>query len=277
MVRPTSRCTTWLCVWSLLTAMAAGQAAPPPTATNQGATPAGNDTEKKAPSPAENPPAPAPASPAATSNLVPMTKENDLWIDQKRKIVVVDGVVCLREGTLEMFAVPKGTKEHEAIVAVHCQARLVHAALLAIGAKSGTPVRFDPSYAPPTGTTIDVFVLWKDAEGKNHQVRAQEWIKHEKSGKEMAYDFVFAGSGFAKDEISGEQVYFADGGDLICVSNFPTATLDIPILSSQDNQALLFSAFTERIPPKGTKVRLVLRPRQDASPGEKDPPPEKKP
>jgi len=42
-----------------------------------------------------------------------------LWIDQKRKYVVVDGKVSMREGPLEMFACPKGTKEHESIVP-HC-------------------------------------------------------------------------------------------------------------------------------------------------------------
>src|SRR5262245_5807903 len=34
----------------------------------------------------------------------------DVWLDTKRNAVVVDGQVCLREGLLEMFAVPKGRK-----------------------------------------------------------------------------------------------------------------------------------------------------------------------
>ena len=74
----------------------------------------------------------------------------------------------------------------------------------------------------------------------------------------------------------------ANSGDLICVSNFNTATLDLPVESSQANASLLFTAFTERIPPHGTKVRLVLIPRQkkeepkDAKPAESKPD-EKKP
>ena len=47
-------------------------------------------------------------------------------------------------------------------------------------------------------------------------------------------------------------------GDLICVSNFPTATLDLPIESSQSNEALLFEAFTGRVPPRGTQVDLIF-------------------
>ena len=60
---------------------------------------------------------------------------------------------------------------------------------------------------------------------------------------------------------TGSSSYLAEGGDLICVSNFPGAMLDLPIESSQATSDLLFEAFTEHIPPVGTKVRLVLAPR----------------
>ena len=48
---------------------------------------------------------------------------------------------------------------------------------------------------------------------------------------------------------------------LTCVSNFPTATLDLPVASSQANADLEFEAFSERIPPLGTKIRLVFQPK----------------
>ena len=82
-----------------------------------------------------------------------------------------------------------------------------------------------------------------------------------KTEKAMPFDWVFGGSGFWKDEQTGEQHYQANGGDFICVSNFPTAMLDLPVESTQTNADLLFHAFTAHIPPKGTKVRLVLLPR----------------
>ncbi len=43
------------------------------------------------------------------TELVRLSKTNEIWFDSKRKAVVVDGQVCLREGQLEMFACPKGT------------------------------------------------------------------------------------------------------------------------------------------------------------------------
>jgi hypothetical protein len=198
---------------------------------------------------------------ATPPELVRLSKTGDVWFDTKRKAVVADGQVCLREGQLEMFACPKGTKEHESIVSVNCQAEEIHAGLLAAGAKPGRTVRFDPEYRPATGQIIDIYVLWKDAEGKSHQVRAQDWVRNFKTKEPLSYDWVFAGSGFSKGE-DGREHYKANDGDLVCVSNFPTAMLDLPIESSQANSDLLFEALKDHIPPRGTKVRLVFIPRQ---------------
>jgi hypothetical protein len=157
-----------------------------------------------------------------------------------------------------MFACPKGTKEHESIVSLNTRSYLVHTGLLAIGAKPGKPVQYDPEYRPASGDTIEVEVLWRDEQGQIVRRRAQELIRNVKTGEAMEHNWVFAGSSFWKDEQTGQQYYQAEGGELICLSNFSTATLDLTVASPRDNAELLYEAFTERIPPLGTKVRLVL-------------------
>jgi hypothetical protein len=224
----------------------------------------GQEPKPAAGAPKEPPAAEDPAKPGdepAPDGLVKLSKTHPLWLDTKRKAVVIDGKVCLREGQLEMFACPKGTKEHESVVVLDCVPQDVHAALLALGAKPGQPVKFDPKYEPARGDIVDIYVLWKDEKGEKHQVRAQEWVQYGKTEKAMPFDWVFGGSGFWKDEQTGQQHYQANGGDFICVSNFPTAMLDLPIESSQTNSDLLFHAYTAHIPPKGTSVRVVLLPR----------------
>jgi hypothetical protein len=208
---------------------------------------------------AEEAAAPPPKLPApeGATRLAP---NFDVWLDAKRGVVLVDGQVSLRRGMLEMFACLRNTKEHEAVVSANTQAFLVHAALLRLGAEPGHPAQFVPEFKPPTGTEIDVSVEWLDPQGKLQTARAQDWVRDMKTGKAMAYPWVFAGSRFWTDEETGKQYYQAEGGDFICVSNFGTAALDIPVESSQSNEALEFEAFTERIPPLGTPVRLVLKP-----------------
>ena len=184
-----------------------------------------------------------------------------LWIDKTRKRVVMVGKVCLREGQLEMFACPEGTKEHESVVSVPIEAFKVHASLLAIGAEPGKPVQFDPEYRPATGTEIDVALYWTDESGKRRSAWAQDWVQDARTGKALAQPWVFAGSGFWLDERTRKRHYLANQGELICVSNFSSAMLDLPVESSDKAGQLLFTAYTERIPPLDTPVTIVLTPK----------------
>jgi len=193
-----------------------------------------------------------------------MPKPHRVWIDVKKHEVLVDGYVSLNEGLLEMFACPSGTKEHESIVAVYSSAQIVHTALLAVGAKVGHPVKWDPKFEPPAGTEIEIEVRWLDEAGKWQSSAAQQWINDLNTNKPMAHVWVFAGSSFWKDEETGQEYYLAEAGDLICVSNFSSATLDIPAKIGQVNNALFFEANREKIPPIGTPVRLVLKPKLKA-------------
>ncbi|MCI0332008.1 MAG: YdjY domain-containing protein [Planctomycetes bacterium] len=212
----------------------------------------------------------APSKPAPAQKLPEpkgakrLSRDYDVWVDPKKQVVIVDGQVSLREGMLEMFACTRNTKEHESVVSANTKAFLVHAALLSLGAETGRPAQFVPKYRPPTGTEIDVTVQWVDEHGKEHTAKAQDWIKDINTKKTMAHPFVFAGSSFWTDEETGKKFYQAEGGDFICVSNFSTAMLDVPVHSSQANMELAFEAFTERIPPLGAPVRLILQPKKEA-------------
>lgn len=184
-----------------------------------------------------------------------------VWINVANKQVVMVGEVCQTEVPLEMFACLRGTKEHESVVTVPTEAFIVHSALLAIGAKPGAPVQYVPNYIPARGTEIDISVRWKNRYGEVQIARAQDWVRDFKTGRVLDQPWVFAGSGFWRDESTGKEYYKAEGGDFICVANFPSAMLDLPIRSSESNAELLFQAYKERIPPRGTPVTLILTPR----------------
>ncbi|MEM1224710.1 MAG: YdjY domain-containing protein [Planctomycetota bacterium] len=197
---------------------------------------------------------------APPPNARQLIEKPDLWIDTDQKRVYVDGYVTMRRGPLEMFACPVGSKEHESIVAVFAASREVHTALLAIGAQRGTTVRWDPDFLPPTGQEVTVYVTWRDSDGQFQVADARQWIQNSQTSKPMKSTWVFAGSSFWTDPSNGVEHYTADGGDMICVSNFSTAMLDVPLASSADAGQLLFTPITDRIPVENTPVRLVLVP-----------------
>ncbi len=192
--------------------------------------------------------------------VVRLTKDGRLWVDKQGKQVIVDGYVAMSRGMLEMFACPSGTKEHESVVAVLARSRDVHTALLAVGAQTGTPVQWVPKFVSATGQPIRIWVMWYDKQGKLQKTDARKWVVKTGTQKSLQEDWVFAGSNFWKDPADGQVYYEADSGDLVCVSNFSSAMLDVPVLSPKDTGALQFSAAEGRVPEELTPVRLVMIP-----------------
>lgn len=201
---------------------------------------------------------------ARVDKTLPIPKEvrslhpkNRIWMERNDQVVIADGYIAQQAAQLEMFACPAGTKEHESIVAVFPRSQLVHAGLLAIGAKPGSPAKFEPFQAAK-GATIRIYALWYDVKGKRQATIAQKWVRNSRTKENLKSDWVFAGSREYKDEYSKEVQYLADSGELVCVANFGTSTLDLVVESEQANSNLVFDAFTERIPKRNTPVRLVF-------------------
>lgn len=178
-----------------------------------------------------------------------------------KRRVLIEAQVCLRQGMLEHLLCKMMTKEHEAILTADIDASKIHATLIAAGAEPGNPVIYQPQYKMARGTQIKIFVQYKDKQGQIITEPAQKWIRHGNTKKELEYDWVFAGSQLRKDEFNpnGAPFYAANNGDVICISNFDTSLLDLPV-AEMDDQKINFEAFTDRIPPLNTPVTVILEP-----------------
>ena len=180
-------------------------------------------------------------------------------VDGETRKVWVSAEVCRTMGPLEQFLCRKGTKEHESVLIADIDARDLHKALILAKGEPGSPVNFRPEYKAATGSVIRITLMY-EKDGKKLTVPAQDWVRDTKSGKALAHDWVFAGSRFVPDPLDKNKppIYLANEGDVICVSNFESALLDLPIESSKQNAEVQFEAFTENIPPDGTKVAVCL-------------------
>jgi len=188
-----------------------------------------------------------------------LSPKEEIWLDHKKKQVIVGGEICLTAGQLEMFICPPQTKLHESVVVAKCQSWQVHAALVAIGASPGKTAQWAPDYQAAWGPKIDIEMFWRDkASGKTKHVNAKQWIQNLHTEKAMKADWVFGGSIMDKNPETAENVYLGNFGELVCLSNFSTATIDLNIESSEHES--LFVAFEKNIPPMGTQVYAVLKP-----------------
>jgi len=221
----------------------------------------------------------ADSSPKAPNQLGPSKKVplgKNVWFetDGSHRRVLVGATVCLREGGIECFLCRSRTKEYESILSTDADAQMIHAGLLAAGAKPGSPVQYvekngEVVSVPPTGSRIKISVQYEE-KGKLVKVPAQHWILNAKTKKELEDEWVFAGSKLlpGTEDANKKPVYAATSdGSYICVYNMPFAMLDLPVNNpNKDPETRELQPHTERIPPLETKVMLILEPEHDHKP-----------
>ncbi len=207
----------------------------------------------------------------ADAKLTALNKEKTLYLEtlpSGKKRLHFKSEVCLREGVyLEVLLCKTNTKEHEAILRTSLDAKLLHAGLIATGAKPGNTVHFvnpkteEPEYKPASGTKIRVLVQYK-LNNQLHTHPAQEWITDRTTKRIMAHEWVFAGSRFAKfpDRPDDPEYYCANNGEVIAVSNFVDSMLDLPVEVSSAAEELVFEAVYKKVPEAGSPVWVILEP-----------------
>lgn len=186
--------------------------------------------------------------------------------DKGRRVGFV-AEVCRREGSLEVFLCRRGTKEHEAVLRTELNAQDIHTALILAKGEPGRPAQFvdpkteEPDFKPATGTKIKVSVHYK-MNGKLHTRPAQEWVWNKEKKKPLEADWVFAGSMLLKspDDPKQPPYYAANSGDVISISNFPYAMLDVTAQIGMDDATINYEPKTDRIPPLLSKVWVILEP-----------------
>jgi len=219
------------------------------------------------------------ATNAALQAALEKLKFPGVTINIQERCVDVDSSVCLHRGDLELVACTKGTKEHESIVAVEAKPMHIHAALLLLGAKPGSPATrqqlgdqagrwFD---VPPSGGPVDVFLVLKDNGGQwvEHPIsdfiapssrRSDDSSSADRPAKFPTHTFLFAGSVLYGDG-PGPRRYLSDeSGNVISLSTFGDELLCLPAIHSQDAEALLWQVNAAKLPAVGSNVTLRLRP-----------------
>lgn len=305
---------------------------PPASVTSESPTPApdtiGSETEER-----QRPPrTPRPLEPLPEElselirNATELNPEKTVLLAKSRKSVLLRTQVACNECLLEMLCYNEDAeKGHESLLWVRAQPKTIHMALLATGAKPGTPATFSPEFKAPTGPVIDIYLNWVDTNGKLQRKKAQTWMRHnvsryysaklekppagvefphlelrydpynkeilwygqmtdeqrkellklddskiyqaainkfhnESQPKPMNAEFVFTGSYHYTIEDTGQKIYAADSGYVICVANFAGALIDVKEASSADDGGQAYEAWPGRVPPQNTPVIVELVP-----------------
>jgi len=207
-------------------------------------------------------------------------------VDRERRTVIADATVALTQGFLEQLVCTPSTRVHESLVSIDASPRELHAALLLAGLEPGAPGAWqeivDGSGAwkidrvRPTGPRIDVSVRWRTPGGELREVPILDWVRRvDASGdpssppsgtapQSPTGHLVFSGSRIRANTPSmgpGEH-YVADfTGSVVGLVTFGDEVIayDDVIADKVDVDPAAWVAWTERMPPEGTRVELLIR------------------
>lgn len=242
-------------------------------------------SEDPAPEAAPAPAAEAPAEPAEAAR--PEEPDLETEIEEKDKgifllngggriyyrdrMIALNGVSLLQRGPIELFACTEGGKDHESVVRLRCHPEALNLGLILLRLKNGPPPVKLGAAVVAQGDRVIVTIEWRGKDGAVIARRAEELIRRADRDETMPFvGWNFTGSRFLPEvdpqtgqPVPGRSVFAATRyRSIITTWRDGTTILDNPLPEAEDDS--LYVVNTDRIPPAGTKVRIVLRPPTEA-------------
>lgn len=190
---------------------------------------------------------------------VPITKVSEgvykigkVVVDQKKREVRLEGVVNMQQGLVEYLAVADRGKLHESVLLLDAEPIHLQLGLILLGLKYGRNLKFQGDTDVPLGDHVDIFVEWMD-KGKKKQVRAEDLIFNQQTGKSMRHtSWVFSGS------VEMEETFVAGvERSIIATYHDPASIIDNPLPEGEDDTILYSNE--KLLPTAGTEVTVFIR------------------
>lgn len=179
--------------------------------------------------------------------------------------IEAEAAVALREGILEFITVEPQGREYESLLTLKAKPSALQFALLLIGCEPGhdPAAGMPPSWKPQfdKGSRLRIEVQWQ-ANGATHRVPVEHWLRDRKTGQAPdRLEWVFNGSFFNRD-LDGNPIFQADSEEAH-ISLWWNPAIPINVVGEfgipYQGPDLGFEVFTDRVPPVGTPVTLILR------------------
>lgn len=192
-----------------------------------------------------------------------------------KKGLEVSGKVVMQQGILDFLAVITGGREYESVLALDVKPSMLHASLIAIGAKSGpTPSYIEWKTKQDTeagkkdvkplepGSSLQLTLVWKTPDGKTHEVPAVSFLynRRTKQVEPQTNPWIFTGGYFGKS-IEGKTIYVADeDGAVISVVPESSAVINLAVSAGNpyDSPDEGFMPNKDVVPPRDTPVVLRI-------------------
>ncbi len=179
----------------------------------------------------------------------------NVLFDTGKREVTIPGEINIvgADVNVEFFACGKLGKTHESILIVDAEPIHIFAALGALDYEPGMNLTVEGDPRPPTGAPVEIWVEWnRGDEVVSHQARELIWNAFtERPMQETPW--IFNGGRLRNNQFTAQLFH-----NIIAVYRDPDSLFNHPLPTGTDDRT--YRVKTDVIPPKGTKIKLIIRP-----------------
>jgi hypothetical protein len=175
--------------------------------------------------------------------------------DTSKREVTVPGEINIVGGDayIEFFACGKLGKTHESILIVDAEPIYILAALGILDFAPGMNLTVEGDPRTPTGAPVDIWVEWNQGDEVVSR-RARELVWNAFTEQPMQETpWVFTGGRLKNNQFTAQLFH-----NIIAVYRDPDSLFNHPLPTGTDDRT--YRVNTDVIPPKGTRIRLIIRP-----------------
>ena len=175
--------------------------------------------------------------------------------DTRKREVSVPGEINIvgANVNIEFFACGKLGKTHESILILDAEPFHMFAALGALDFEAGMNLTVEGDPRPPTGSPVEIWVEWnRGDEVISHRARELIWNAFTQRPMQET-PWIFSGGRLRNNQFTPQLFH-----NIIAVYRDPDSLFNHPLPTGTDDRT--YRVNTDVIPPKGTKIKLIIRP-----------------
>lgn len=176
-------------------------------------------------------------------------------VDIHKKEITVTGEINIAsdDTIIEFFACGTRGPSHESILMLDTEPLFLFTALGLLDLEAGMNLEVQGDPRDPEGSHVQMWVEWQQGE-KVVSRPARDLVWNVISGQPMQKThWVFTGGRKRKNQLTSQLTH-----NIIAVYRDPDSLLNNPLPGSTDDRT--YRVNTDVVPPKGTKVKLIIRP-----------------
>ena len=176
-------------------------------------------------------------------------------VDTNKKEVVIPGEINIATGdtTIEFFACGLLGPSHESILMLDTEPLYIFVALGLLDLEPGMNLQVQGDPHDPEGSDVQVWVEWHQGDKVVSKIaRELVWNKFTKQPMQKTH-WVFTGGRIITKQFTSQLTH-----NIIAVHRDPDSILNHPLPGGIDDRT--YRVNTDVVPPKGTKVKVIIRP-----------------